>query len=344
MFLFWLQMLRISYLLHLLAAQEILENERNKNNSIKKMEFNPISIALKVNILLEKEIPLSLLQIYKIGIQYVLTHYNEIIQINKKKIDLNNNKSIRFELNNLLSYSQYKLIKKYKELVELVATDKFTERKNILEKIQPGEITIICHYSGNTDSNDNNELEDEIKIDGPCDAVVLISLNDDPLISIFKGLEKLMVENFLLPNIFYESFYQSERELLNFSKEINHSEFDEISLINSVMNCLCRYNDCNNMNVQNVVDLNKVDKNKELTQIQTQRFELPEKKKKIPPNTLQTQGLSIFPNLGKNEMKKVPVNIRKRNQIPLKQKKKLSSFTGPIRLRSFDDVINRRGT
>lgn len=255
---------------------------------------------LYINIFIEKELPISILQLYKMNISYILDHYNKIINFKKKNFYL--------KMNDLLSYGQYKNIKKYKKLANLVANDDLTEKRNFFKRI--GELSIICYFP-----QDRNYENNEIFLKRSCDNTILIPLkeDEDPLLTLSKGINDLMTRIFSFPSIFIDSYFDNEKVLFNFE---NLSVDDE--LIENLGTCAVPVDD----------EPQKIDN------FSTKNIENNLKKN----DNISTNIIKKNENISNDvENKKVKIPFSTRNNHFSRKK----GFIPPFKMKRFNEVMNR---
>lgn len=353
---------------------------------------------LTLNILIEKDLPISLLQLYKINIEYILNHINKLPKDTTNTQASNSNpgsimmdKFPDFVLKNLLSFSQYKHLRRYHELSHAVATNSLKKRKDILKKILPGELTIMAYYLGGSPYLPDDNLDEDLDL--PCETIIFVPLLPDPLLSIVSGIDNLL-KTFDFPSIFrltptngstYTSLF-NER-LLVLPKDIRMKD-DLLTILN---NCICKYGQCTKQNktmnpdeenelmaktgLTNIEDNSPMDKSNNLsvsrnndnqgqnplnniTGLSNTDNELntPESMSipsniHIPNNTLSPNKLEtfiqstrnnsaqkhFFPQIFTQSHQKQPFQGRQR-----KNYKKLSPFSQPVRMKTFDEVMREK--
>lgn len=363
-FFLWITNVKLSHLYN-----SIDENQQKSGVFTPNQPVFHSSMVLKLNVLIEKELPISLLQMYKMNIEYVLNHFNTILT-QENTVKTNGKDSFRFEINNILSFKQYKRIKRYKDLANLVATEKVHERVEVLMNILPGEITIMCYYQGTSPYVTESEINERIDFNnGTCDAITLVPIKYDPLLTIFRGIERLMSTNFTLPNIFKESYYESETELLSLNKDLDLDMSQLRSVFADISNCYCKYNDCTTPNISNFIlpeskpyeltppkpnlsdgltannsnDRLKSNFSSILKNYNTERT--PEKpknndektSKNSKKNTKETEKSKLFASFFSSKGKSMSKNSSKpkNNQSP-------NGFTQPVRFQSFQEAMGQR--
>lgn len=332
---------------------------------------------ITLNILIEKELPISLLQLYKINIEYILAHINKLLKDttttsipNSNSGAVLNQKIPVFVLKNLLSFSQYKHLRKYHELSHAVATNSLKKRKEILKKILPGELTIMAYYLGGSPYLPEDDLDEDMNL--PCETITFVPLIPDPLLSIVSGIDTLL-KTLSFPSIFkltptntssYTSLFNEQ--LLVLPKNIEIKE----TMLNMLNECICHFDQCTIKDVKNVHrdDESELMVNTGLSNDvhngHNEFFSYGTNQQSNPLNTpinnevtnelqtnLNTPQLSALSNkldsfvqstLKKND----PPFFQQLNKQPLlrskKNYKKLSPFSQPIRMKTFDEMLKEK--